>query len=152
MVTATTIAYCYRHANFLLPDNDTTEASDSDDADDNIPLARLAQINMQEYINADSDLPVCEKLSDDDLISEFKMSRNPEQINDDDEDDVSDVIRPQPPISKVFEAATVFDDFFAAEENCDEEIALLCKLRNKLIKLDFKKRLAAKQCSITDFL
>ena len=152
MVTPTTIANCFRHANFKPADNDTVDVSDSDEPDDNIPLARLAQINnLQEYMDIDSDLPVCEELTDDDLIAEFKMNRNPEETNDDNEDE-PEVIRPTPPISKVFEAATVLDDFFAAEENCDEELALLCKLRKKLIKLDFKKRLAAKQCSITNFL
>lgn len=152
MVTPTTIANCFSHANFKPADNDTVDVSDSDEPDDNIPLARLAQINnLQEYMDIDSDLPVCEELTDDDLIAEFKMNRNPEETNDDNEDE-PEVIRPTPPISKVFEAASVFDDFFAAEENCDEELALLCKLRKKLIKLDFKKRLAAKQCSITNFL
>lgn len=152
MVTPTTIANCFRHANFKPADNDTVDVSDSDEPDDNIPLARLAQINnLQEYMDIDSDLPVCEELTDDDLIAEFKMNRNTEETNDDNEDE-PEVIRPTPPISKVFEAASVFDDFFAAEENCDEELALLCKLRKKLIKLDFKKRLAAKQCSITNFL
>lgn len=157
MVKQTTIVNCYRHAKFVQTNTDPIE--EEDDPEDEIPLAQLAQlrgdnINIEQFVNIDNELPTCEETTDDDLISEFKMSRNtvqdePEEI---DSDEPEPEVKPVPTMKAVLEAADVFDDFYAAEDNCEEELALLYKLRQKLIQRQFKKKLCAKQSDIATFL
>ena len=81
-----------------------------------------------------------------------RSADNVDPVICDDDDDIEVPTRPPPPISKVFEAADIFEEFFTAEDDCDEELALLYKLRKKLNQRDFKKRLAAKQCLLKDFV
>ena len=76
MVTARTIANCYRHCGFTeLPSNVT----DDESKDDDIPLSklvRLRNVNMGACINVDIDLLTCSELTDGDFIEDLFMARN----------------------------------------------------------------------------
>ena len=54
------------------------------------------------------------------------------------------------PISRVFERLPTLDEFLVSEENSEKEMDTLRKLRQTLIQRDAQKRLATKQCTITN--
>jgi len=132
---------CYKHANFV----NQEDISNDEDPEDDIPLAKLSQlqldqINVQEYVNIDQNVPACEKMTDDNLISEFKMARN--QTLDEPADDIDDdgpEVKPPPSLSCVFEAFATLDEYVVSEENSEEDMVLLCKLRKNFIQRDFQK-------------
>ena len=61
-------------------------------------------------------------------------------------------VKPLPPISRVFERLATLDEFIVSEENSEKGMDILCKLRKTLIQTDAPKRLAAKQCTITNLM
>lgn len=82
MVTDKKIYNCYKHTNFVIREYQSTAAIIDDDGDpeDDIPLARISQlhgnnIDLQEYVSVDNDVPVCEPLTEYNLIDEFKLAR-----------------------------------------------------------------------------
>lgn len=78
MVSESTVQNCFRHVGFKTTATNEAPAfayPESDDKDDGIPLARLvkmAKINMEAYINVDSNIPVCAETTDDDIIHDIR--------------------------------------------------------------------------------
>ena len=50
-------------------------------------------------------------------------------------------------MTSVIDAPNIFDGFFASEENCEEELVLVCKFTQRY----FKQKIDTKQCSIMNF-
>ena len=84
MVQQQTISDCFRQADFRPTDTPSvfTEATSDidDDPNDNIALARLAQLGLttttlQDYMIVDDSLPTSERLTDDDIIADISSSR-----------------------------------------------------------------------------
>ena len=77
MVTARTIANCYRHCGFTeLPPN----VSDDEKmmTISHCPNSqRLHNVVMGAYVNVDNDLLTCNELTDGDIIDDLLMARNP---------------------------------------------------------------------------
>ncbi|KAH3740026.1 hypothetical protein DPMN_046721 [Dreissena polymorpha] len=81
-VTATTIQNCFKHAGFrkeeeTIDDDDKEYHEVPDDPDDDIPLARLAEIfgstaTMEDYLSIDSNLPATEDTADDHILQDLR--------------------------------------------------------------------------------
>lgn len=82
---------------------------------------------------------MCEPLTEYDLIYGDNLARNPapeEEPADNDNDEPE--VKPLPTMTSVLDAANIFDEFFASEENCEEESVLMCKFRKKLTQRYFE--------------
>ena len=97
-VKQTTIVNCWRHVKILPPTQQPTANVDTDDADDDLPLAELQRLlqrlpatedrmNAAEYINVDREIDTGETLSDDSILDLVSETRSTDQVSDDDEDD-----------------------------------------------------------------
>ena len=112
-------------------------------------------VNITEFIIFDDNIPVYEVITDDDHIHEFKMKhiadmKMTEDVDDEDQD-LPVQTRPTPSLSEVLKAATIFEDYSTNTEDCEDELALIYRLKQEVTKLQFKKELSARQCSIKDF-
>ena len=165
MVLQRTIANCFRHADFRRPEPttdvpETTDAADDDDPEDDIPLARLAQVgltttSLQDYIDVDDGLPTSERLSDDDIVEDIISSRSTESGDADDNADESENVDRQdaePPtsLSEAMDACAKLQNYFEQCEQSDDFLFSLGRMTNVLMKKDFQKRCGT-QTLITGF-
>ena len=162
MVQPRTIANCFRHANFQCPDssNDVTETNSrtDDDPEDDIPLARLAQLGLstatiQDYMTVDDNLPTSERLTDNDIINDIISSRSTESQDADDNENIDadrrDTELPTS-LSEAMEACAKLQNYFEQCEHSDDFLISLGRMTDVLMKQDFKKR-CGKQTLITGF-
>ena len=161
-----TISNCFRHANFHRPESET-EASETtsdadDDAEDDIPLARLAQLGlttttMEEYMMVDDNIPTSERLTDSDIIDDIISSRNTDnhdadETADDGNDDDADRRDSELPTSltDAMDACAKLRSYFEQCENSDDFLISLGRMTDNLMKQDFKKH-CGKQTLITGY-
>ena len=166
MVQPRTIANCFRQANFQCPDssNDVTETNSGtdDDPEDDIPLARLAQLGLstatiQDYMTVDDNLPTSERLTDNDIINDIISSRFTEsQDADDNADDNENIDADRrdtelpTSLSEAMDACAKLQNYFEQCEHSDDFLISLGRMTDVLMKQDFKKR-CGKQTLITGF-
>ena len=162
MVQPRTISNCFRHTDFRRIDTstDATEATSEidDDPEDDIPLARLAQLGLttttlQDYMIVDDSLPTSERLTDDDIIYDIISNRYTDYLDADNADD-NYTDRPEielpTSLSKAIDACAKLRNYFEQCDNSDDFLTSLGHMTNVLMKQDFKKR-CARQTLITRF-
>ncbi|XP_041369493.1 tigger transposable element-derived protein 4-like [Gigantopelta aegis] len=158
-VTRKTIANCFRHAKFVPSSNgDSTENEDDDDEpDDDLPLARLAELgirDIQRFIHADLDIPTCTLMTDDDILEDVLLERNPDAENDDEMNDKmvggSEQNIKEPSVTEAFEACNTLRVYFQTKAHSEFVLDQIGFVHNELVKDYFKNR-CAKQAVITDF-
>ncbi|XP_061188445.1 tigger transposable element-derived protein 4-like [Saccostrea echinata] len=111
-VTVNTISNCFKHAGFAnSTTTETEEEEDEFDIDDNIPLSRLRDLGLtpdvlQQFTDADNELQTCVDLTDDNILEEVKMNREPEAQSVE-ESDPDDRPAPVPCLEKVSSACDI---------------------------------------------
>ena len=154
MVQPRTIAICFRHANFQCPDssNDVTETNSrtDDDPEDDIPLARLAQLGLstatvQDYMTIDDNLPTSERHTDNDITNDISSSKSTESQDADDNENIDadrrDTELPTS-LSEAMDACAKLQNYFEQCEHSDDFLISLERMANVLMKQDFKKDVA----------
>ena len=163
MVQPRTISNCFRHADFRRTDTSTdateTTTEIDDDPEDDIPLARLAQLGLttttlQDYMIVDDSLPTSERLTDDDIIDDIISSRSTDSLDADDNADDSGTDRPETELptslTEAIDACAKLRNYFEQCDNSDDFLTSLGRMTDVLMKQDFNKR-CARQTLITGF-
>ena len=97
-VKQSTIVNCWRHVKILPPTQQQTTNVETDDADDDLPLAELQRLlhrlpaaedrmNAADYLNIDREIDTGEMLTDDSILDLVSETRPADQMSDNDEDD-----------------------------------------------------------------
>jgi len=146
-VTPTTINNCFRFPH----QTPETDNEDSDEEDDDIPLARLAGLNFADYTSVDNAIPTTETLTDDDIMEEITTSKDPsDTIESDDEQQTEE--KPVPTLTTVIEMTESYQAYFESQDDTEELLPLLAKFNNCLARKQLKKKLHAKQSTLTDLI
>ena len=113
-----------------------------------IPLAQLAGINFKQYANIDNDIPTTEPLTDDDIINQITDTQTTtEHDSDDDESSVPD--KPIPSLSSMLEMTDTYQTYFEAQDDTADILPLVAKLNDYFTRKQLKKKLNAKQTTLT---
>lgn len=148
-----TISNCFRHANFHRAESEIeaseTTSDPADDAEDDIPLARLAQLGlttttMEEHMMVDDNIQTSERLTDSDIIDNIISSRNTDRHDadktaDDGNDDNADRRDSELPtsLSEEMDACAKLRNYFEQCENSDDFLISLRCMTDDLMKQDF---------------
>ena len=157
-VNETTIANCYKKADFkVFDDTDAVdiEADIDEDPLDDLPLARLMGSNftMNDYVSVDNDVPTCEELTDDAIVDDIVASRDATPDDNDNGDDADDLEIPpvEPPtVDMALKACDTLRLFLQQQTNVTDILEKLCHVDKCVMQIDLSKR-CAKQSVITDF-
>ena len=150
-VTPTTISSCFRHAGFQVS-NITNTPEEVDDDDDDIPLAHLVGLNFTDYANADNDVPTTEPITEDDIISEITASKRETTEEESDDDDPVQEEKPIPSLHALVDMTETYQLYFEAQDDAEEFLPLFAKLNNYFTKKQLKKKLNAKQTTLSSDL
>ena len=147
-VTTTTISNCFKHAGFTT-DNTTTDVQDEDNDDDDIPLARLAGLNFADFVSADNEIPTTEPLTEDDIIEEISTRKDCDAASESDDDESEQEVTPIPSVSAMIDMTDSYQSYFEAQDDAAELLQLLAKFNNYLTGKQLKKKLQARQTTLT---
>ena len=129
-------------------DSMATVTQEEEDDDDDIPLAQLAGINFREYANVDSDIPCTKPLTDDDIINQITDTQTTtEQDSDDDELNVPE--NPIPTLASMTDMTETYQSYFEAQDDTEDFLPLVAKLNDYFTRKQLKKKLNAKQTTLT---
>ena len=107
-VKQSTIVNCWRHVKILPPTQQPTTNVETDDADDDLPLAELQRLqhrlpaaedrmNAADYLNIDREIDTGEMLTDDSILDLVSETRPADQMSDEDD-------KPEEPTVKKIDA------------------------------------------------
>ncbi|KAH8009336.1 hypothetical protein HPB51_015659 [Rhipicephalus microplus] len=150
------VANCFRHVGFAVERAETSgsavEACDENDLpDEEIAVAWAdlqegnvpADVDLNEFLQADSDLVVREEITDEDIIKGAQ-----EESASSDEDEITAQPDPMlPSTSSVLDAFNIIRRCIGAQDN-DEAMALLAAWESRVVPSLGKER---KQAKLTDF-
>ena len=154
-VKPSTIANCFRHAKFLPPSSDLEALDDSEDPDDDIPLARLMGrgVFLMDYAAVDDHLPTSASLTDDEIVSSIISAREKPTSNADEseDDDDSPTTVQAPSLQRSQEAIETMRALVETQTSVPENVLQsLAVFSNFVAKLKITAR-CAKQSVMTDF-
>ena len=106
-VKQSTIVNCWRHVKILPPAQQPATNVETDDADDDLPLAELQRLlqrmpaaedrlDAADYVNVDRDIETGEMLTDDNILDLVSETRSADNVSDDDDEDEPE----EPPVTR----------------------------------------------------
>ncbi|XP_037515168.1 tigger transposable element-derived protein 6 [Rhipicephalus sanguineus] len=113
LVTATTVANCFRHSGFCAPD----ESPGTECEAEVIPAGlrdALDNVSFDDYVDVDNSAVVCGTITDDDIIAQVTGGEEP--VVEADKSDEQEEVPTRPSASQLLEAIGVARLFFSFEE------------------------------------
>lgn len=147
-VKPTTISNCFSHSGFKSAD---ITPSDSDEEDDDIPLAQLTKLPVpfDQYTAVDDNVPTSEPLTDQDIVDDIVQTRQQPNDDESDDDDEPQQTTPTPTAKMAAEACKILTAFLESKDNTTALLNHLMPVTDFVTRAELV--LKFQQLKITDY-
>ena len=94
-------------------------------------------------------IPTTEPPTEDDIIEEISTRKDCDAAPESDDDEPEQEVTPIPSLSAMIDMTDSYQSYFEAQDDAAELLQLLAKFNNYLTKKQLKKKLQARQTTLT---